>query len=153
MRTFDRSGHITESGFSALMSGAADELSRFEMAEHLDWCDRCVDRYSLKLTDGLLFETPKDFSGTVMARIRRRALRIITGQTAKVCAAACLAIVIWCGGIFDGDLMTEGEMLSAKITAGGSGFSQMVSGIGNAIGDWLSGLSINARGEYHAAEK
>lgn len=152
-RAFDKSGHISAGGFDALLSGSAGGMTRYELAEHLDRCDLCVDRYGVLLTGGVLIDPPEDLAEPVMASIRRRAFTVITGQTAKVCAAACLAIVIWCGGIFDGNIMAKGEAFSEKVAAGGVSVSQTLSGIGDAIGSWLSGFSINARGENYGTEK
>lgn len=166
--TFDRNGHVTVRGFESLVTGKAGELTRLELAEHLDWCDRCVDRYSLLLSDVPLMEPPEDLSETVMASIRRRMFTVFTSQAAKVCAAACLAIVIWCGGIFDGDLMAKGENFSEKMAEGGMNFSRSVSDFGDVIENWLSelnlsglsmsglnmsGLSINTRGVEYGTEE
>lgn len=151
--TFDKSGHITVRGFDTLVTGKAGELTRLELAEHLDWCDRCVDRYSLLLSGIPLMETPDDLSETVMASIRRRMFTVFTSQAAKVCAAACLAIVIWCGGIFDGNIMTKSEAFSQIVNEGGMNFSRSVSDLGDAIGNWLSELSINTRGVEDGTEE
>lgn len=150
MKTFDKNGHISVTGYEALLSGGADGSERLAMAEHLDRCDLCVDRYSLLLTDGVLMTPPEEIAGTVMATLRRRLITVFTGRAAKVCTAACLAIVIWCGGIFDGGIMETGQAFSRRVAAGGMSFSRTVSGFGDAIGGWLSGLSINTRGEDHA---
>ncbi|MBQ4050069.1 MAG: hypothetical protein IJD13_00425 [Oscillospiraceae bacterium] len=151
--TFDKNGHISKIGFQALTSGKAGELTRLELAEHLDWCDLCVDRYSLLMTDDILMDAPEQLSESVMANIRRRAIAFFTGQAAKVCAAACLTIIIWCGGIFNGNIMAQGEAFSEKVAAGGISFSQSVFRFGDAIENWLGGLSINVRGVEHGTEE
>lgn len=153
MKTFDKNGHITDEGFALLTAGEPEELLRYELAEHLDYCDLCVDRYSLLLSGETMLTVPEDLSESVMAGIRRRAITIFTSQAAKVCAAACLAIVIWCGGIFGDDITARGEQLSKKVAAGGTSLSQMAFGVGDAIGNWLNGFSINARGENFGTEK
>lgn len=41
---FDSNGHLSDAAFSALASGKQlDELTRLEMAEHLSFCDKCVE--------------------------------------------------------------------------------------------------------------
>ena len=150
---FDKDGHITQRGFSLLTAGEPDELTRYELAEHLDFCDLCVDRYSLLLCGGGLMVPREEIAEPVMAKIRRKALMVFTGQAAKVCAAACLAIVIWCGGIFEGDIVAKGRSFSEQVSKSGSSLSQMMSGVSDSIGSWLNGFSIYSRGEGFGAEK
>jgi len=150
---FNRDGHISDNGFFLLAKGEADELARYEMAEHLDFCDFCVDRYSLLLCGDVLLAPPEQLSESVMAAVRRKAIAVLTGQAAKVCAAAGLAIVIWCGGLFDGDIVARGEVFSERVSKGSTSVSQMVSNVSDAIGSWLSGLSIYSRGDQIGTEK
>ena len=45
MELFDQtSGCLTNEGLQALADGQLDELSRLEAAEHLAFCDACLDR-------------------------------------------------------------------------------------------------------------
>lgn len=150
---FNKDGHISSEGFAQLMSGEPDELTRYEISEHLDYCDQCVDQYSLLLSDEVFLAPPAEFSGSVMAKLHRRTIMILTGQVAKVCAAACLAIIIWCGGLFDGNIVAEGENFSERVSKQGTSLSQMVSGVSDTIGSWLNGLSIYSRGERIGTKK
>ena len=45
MELFDAKGCLSEEGLQALVSGQLDETQRLEAAEHLAYCDRCMDRY------------------------------------------------------------------------------------------------------------
>ena len=55
MEIFDRHGHLTDQALEALTGGAPlDELHRLEIAEHLAFCDRCLQRYTERLTDETL---------------------------------------------------------------------------------------------------
>ena len=47
---FLENGHLSDAGLAALRDGQLDELARLEAAEHLSFCDACLDRY-LALAD------------------------------------------------------------------------------------------------------
>ena len=51
MELFDAKGCLSEEGLQALVGGQLDETQRLEAAEHLAYCDRCMDRYTALLTD------------------------------------------------------------------------------------------------------
>ena len=57
MELFDKNGCLTDEGLQALQAGGLDELGRLETAEHLAYCDKCMDRYTALLTADAL-ETP-----------------------------------------------------------------------------------------------
>lgn len=50
MELFDKNGCLTDEGLQALQAGGLDELGRLETAEHLAYCDKCMDRYTALLT-------------------------------------------------------------------------------------------------------
>lgn len=54
MELFDVKGCLSEEGLHALVGGQLDETQRLEAAEHLAYCDRCMDRYTALLTDDVL---------------------------------------------------------------------------------------------------
>ena len=43
MELFDQNGCLTEEGLHAVIGGQLDELGRLEAAEHLSYCDECMD--------------------------------------------------------------------------------------------------------------
>ena len=45
MELFDAKGCLSEEGLQALVGGQLDETQRLEAAEHLAYCDRCMDRW------------------------------------------------------------------------------------------------------------
>lgn len=49
MELFDKNGCLTDEGLQALQAGGLDELGRLETAEHLAYCDQCMDRYTALL--------------------------------------------------------------------------------------------------------
>lgn len=99
MEIFDRHGHLTDQALEALTGGAPlDELHRLEIAEHLAFCDRCLQRYTERLTDEtLLAPTPACRVG-LGRRIRRRVIRLVTSRYATAAAAVALALTLLWGG-------------------------------------------------------
>ena len=43
---FDDRGHLTGAGLNAMENGSLDELGSLEAAEHLSFCDACLNRYT-----------------------------------------------------------------------------------------------------------
>lgn len=60
MELFDAKGCLSEEGLQALVGGQLDETQRLEAAEHLAYCDRCMDRYTALLTDDVLGKPVND---------------------------------------------------------------------------------------------
>ena len=54
MKWFRDDGCLTDEGLRALTAGQLDELGRLETAEHLSYCDACMDRYTALLTADVL---------------------------------------------------------------------------------------------------
>ena len=52
-------------GAAGLVGGSLDEWGRLEAAEHLSYCDRCMDRYTALLTGAVLEQPPRDLSRPV----------------------------------------------------------------------------------------
>ena len=69
MELFDQNGCLTEEGLHAVIGGQLDELGRLEAAEHLSYCDECMDRYTALLTADVLEEPPRSARGAVMGTI------------------------------------------------------------------------------------
>ena len=95
MELFDQNGCLTEEGLHAVIGGQLDELGRLEAAEHLSYCDKCMDRYTALLTADVLEEPPRSARGAVMGTIWVRLMQNTWGRAAvscppaKRCAAGC----------------------------------------------------------------
>ena len=74
------------------------QLERLEIAEHLAFCDYCMQRYALALEDGVLLVPARSCEKTLRTRIRSRALRLITSRYATAAAAVTLALTMLWGG-------------------------------------------------------
>lgn len=96
----DRTGHITDEGFAALLAGQLDELASLEVAEHLSFCDSCCARYADLLTGEALLEPEHSLVQPVMERAKRRSRVIFFRHAMKAGLAACLALTLWFTGVF-----------------------------------------------------
>ena len=82
MELFDKNGCLTDEGLQALQAGGLDELGRLETAEHLSYCDKCMDRYTALLTADALETPPHSAHKAVMAAIWVRLMQNTWGRAA-----------------------------------------------------------------------
>lgn len=97
MEAFRADGHLTREALAALAWGAElDELTRLELAEHLSFCDVCLQRYTDILAGTELLVPEHSCGKTLWARIRMRTLRLVTSRYATAAAAVALALtMLW----------------------------------------------------------
>lgn len=128
MERFREDGHLTDEALSALVRQAPlGELERLEVAEHLAFCDDCLQRYTLLLADTPLLIPAQSCRETLWVRLRRRSIRLMTSRYATAAAAVVLALtLLWSGLRFSGT------------TPEHPGFFQ---GAGSAVSDQLQDFS------------
>ena len=97
MELFDPAGHLTDGALLALAhEEVPDELARLEMAEHLAYCDQCLQRYTDLLTKTPLLTPAHSCRESLWRRVRARTLRLLTSRYATAAAAVALALtVLW----------------------------------------------------------
>ena len=105
MELFDVKGCLSEEGLQALVGGQLDETQRLEAAEHLAYCDRCMDRYTALLTDDVLEQPPRSARGAVMGTIWIRLMQNTWGRAAVATVAAVLALTMWRAGTLEPELL------------------------------------------------
>ena len=135
MKLFSEDGCLTDEGLQALIHEELDEMGRLEAAEHLDFCDKCVERYSGMLTADLEISPPEELAPTILQRIRRRAQRIFVNRFAQVSVAAALALVLWGGLYHNGILIPTDDHMEKMTTA-----AQFLQGKFSGWGDSLDAL-------------
>ena len=108
MELFDQNGCLTEEGLHAVIGGQLDELGRLEAAEHLSYCDKCMDRYTALLTADVLKEPPRSARGAVMGTIWVRLMQNTWGRAAVAAVAAVLALTMWRSGTLE-QILSTGE--------------------------------------------
>lgn len=99
MTVFRGDGHLRAEALSALAGNEDrfDELERLEAAEHLAFCDECLQRYTALLEDNLLVPE-HSCQKTLWARVRSRALGDLAGRCATTAAAVAIALTALWGG-------------------------------------------------------
>ena len=97
MEPFRTDGHLTDETLAALARGRElDELTRLEAAEHLAFCDACLQRYTDLLAPAPLLVPAHSCRESLWVRVRRRTLRLVTSRYATAAAAVALALtVLW----------------------------------------------------------
>lgn len=98
MEWFRDDGCMTEAGLRALLDGQLDEMGRLEAAEHLSYCDHCMDRYTALLTADALESAPRGMRGAVMGGVWARLMQNTYGRAAVAGVAAVLALTMWRSG-------------------------------------------------------
>ena len=109
--TVDAKGCLSEEGLQALVGGQLDETQRLEAAEHLAYCDRCMDRYTALLTDDVLEQPPRSARGAVMGTIWIRLMQNTWGRAAVATVAAVLALTLWRAGTLE-QILHTGQQLN-----------------------------------------
>lgn len=112
MVVFQNDGHLTDQALRALTEGMElPELTRLEMAEHLSFCDQCLQRYADLLAAQPLPEVPLPCREGILRRIRLRAARIFVNRYAAAAAAVALAVTaLWTTGPLEpGAVRNPGE--------------------------------------------
>ena len=72
MTCFRPDGHLTDEALAALIRGdALAELDRLEIAEHLAYCDPCLQRYTELLAEAPLLTPARSCRESLRRRIRQ----------------------------------------------------------------------------------
>ena len=116
MELFDQNGCLTEEGLHAVIGGQLDELGRLEAAEHLSYCDKCMDRYTALLTADVLEEPPRSARGAVMTAVFVQLMQNTWGRAAVAAVAAVLALTMWKTGAL-GQITRLGSELNTVLPA------------------------------------
>ncbi len=103
MDRFRADGHLTDEILKSLAQGRElDELGRLEAAEHLAFCDLCLQRYTDLLDGAPLLAPEHSCQERLWVRVRTRTLRLVTSRYATAAAAVALALtVVWGSGRID----------------------------------------------------
>ena len=97
----NQEGHLTEFALRALAAGELEEMGRLETAEHLAFCDLCLERYLAVLNQQPLLQAPELLAPSVMRALRRKVVRVVAGRYFMAAVSACIALVFWVMGIFN----------------------------------------------------
>lgn len=97
---FREDGHLSDGALAALAKheDCFSELERLEIAEHLAFCDSCLQRYTMALEEETLLVPERSCQPSLWATIRSRALRLAVSRYATAAAAVTLALTVLWGG-------------------------------------------------------
>ena len=97
MELFRHDGHLTDAALAALVAGEPlDETARLEIAEHLAYCDLCLQRYTDALAGTELLTPERSCQENLWRRIRARAARLFLNRYTAAAAAVALALtMLW----------------------------------------------------------
>ena len=100
MDIFRHDGHLTDGALAALAAGEPlDEAARLEIAEHLAYCDLCLQRYTGALAGAPLLTPERSCQESLRRRIRARTVQIFTSRYAAAVAGVVLALtLVWGSG-------------------------------------------------------
>ena len=100
MEIFRHDGHLTDRALAALVAGESlDETARLEIAEHLAYCDLCLQRYTDALAGAPLLTPEHSCRESLWRRIRARTIQIFTSRYAAAVAGVVLALtLVWGSG-------------------------------------------------------
>ncbi len=144
---FNDQGHLTAAAFNALaQQQPLDELTRLECAEHLAFCDECIEAYCLFLTDDLLLDPPAPQSAAAIRRAKSAELRVLAGRYVRAAIAAGFAITLWAGGVFSFDYVGKSGEALASAASSAVVFSQQVD-------QWKLGFSEGLASFFNHAQK
>ncbi len=116
MELFREDGCFTDEGLQAIVGGQLDELGRLEAAEHLSYCDKCMDRYTALLTADVLETPPKKVKNTVMTTIWVRLMQNTYGRMAVAGVAAVLALTMWRSGALENIVGRQNDISKALLS-------------------------------------
>lgn len=155
----NKEGHLTDFALNQLVSGELDEMGRLEVAEHLAFCDHCLERYTAVLDGRPLMETPDLFGPSVMRALRRKVLRITASRYFTAAISACIALVFWVTGIFNVSALRpdQEKTQQAAQDAAKPRFS-IAQAAGDMFDSWANSLSnlvdsIDLRGVFYNEKK
>lgn len=111
MELFDAKGCLSEEGLQALVGGQLDETQRLEAAEHLAYCDRCMDRYTALLTDDVLEAAALRPGRGDGHHLDTGLMQNTWGRAAVATVAAVLALTLWRTGTLE-QILHTGQQLN-----------------------------------------
>ena len=120
MTCFRPDGHLTNEALAALVqNGGLTELDRLELAEHLSYCDQCLQRYTELLAEAPLLTPARSCREPLRRRIWQRAVQMGVSRYATAAAAVVLALTVLWGsaGLSGQAVRTEPTFLERAGTA------------------------------------
>ena len=149
MDLFRHDGHLTDEALAALVTGMPlDETARLEMAEHLAYCDLCLQRYTGAMAGAPLLVPERSCQESLWRRIRARTVQMFTSRYAAAVAGVVLALTLVWGSGYGSfrlpDLPEDRPTVSDRLRKWNESLDSAMSGV-NEFFDGLGGSARTGR--------
>ena len=142
MELFDPHGHLTEEALAALAGGEElPELSRLEAAEHLAYCDLCLQRYTSALAGAPLLAPERSCRESLWRRIRARTIQIFTSRYAAAVAGVVLALTLVWGSGYGSIRLPELPKDRPTVSDGLRKWNESLDNAMSGVNEFFDGLS------------
>lgn len=149
MEIFRHDGHLTDEALAALVNGTPlDETARLELAEHLAYCDLCLQRYTGAMAGAPLLVPERSCQESLWRRIRARTVQMFTSRYAAAVAGVVLALTLVWGSGYGSfrlpDLPEDRPTVSDRLRKWNESLDSAMSGV-NEFFDGLGGSARTGR--------
>lgn len=141
MKLFDYEGHLTDDGLKELVDGNLGEEQRLEASEHLDFCDSCVERYALVLTDDVQITPPEELAPSIFQKIRSKLRIVFFSRFSRVAVAAVMTLVIWNGMFIGEGLLSRSSQWIKDYSKNQIVISRSLDQFGDGMGNFWNGIN------------
>lgn len=153
MTVFRADGHLTDEALASLAAnGDLSELHRLEIAEHLAFCDLCLQRYTDAMAGDALLIPEHSCRDNIWRRIRTKTMRILTSRYATAAAAMALALIlVWGLPPMERIALPEDNAVTQRLENWPERWNESLSGLIQKFNDLFDGLDRPA--EYGGITK
>ena len=145
MEIFRHDGHLTDGALAALAAGEPlAEPTRLEMAEHLAFCDLCLQRYTDALAGAPLLTPAHSCQESLWRRARARAVRIFTSRYAAAAAGVALALTLVWGSGYGSIRLPELPEDRPTVSDGLRKWNESLDSAMSGVNEFFDGLSRQA---------
>ena len=142
MEIFRHDGHLTDRALAALVAGESlDETARLEIAEHLAYCDLCLQRYTDALAGAPLLTPERSCRESLWRRIRARTVQIFTSRYAAAVAGVVLALTLVWGSGYGSIRLPELPEDRPTVSDGLRKWNESLDNAMSGVNDFFDGLS------------
>ena len=142
MEIFRHDGHLTDGALAALVAREPlDETARLEIAEHLAYCDLCLQRYTSALAGAPLLAPERSCRESLWRRIRARTVQIFTSRYAAAVAGVVLALTLVWGSGYGSIRLPELPEDRPTVSDGLRKWNESLDNAMSGVNDFFDGLS------------
>lgn len=142
MEIFRHDGHLTDGALAALVAREPlDETARLEIAEHLAYCDLCLQRYTSALAGAPLLALERSCRESLWRRIRARTIQIFTSRYAAAVAGVVLALTLVWGSGYGGIRLLELPKDRPTVSDGLRKWNESLDNAMSGVNEFFDGLS------------